>query len=194
MGILRVLSRILDPFRERAGDVEERKMLLQLRGMRDSEKALLAAAERGESVEEDLEETRAQAADLLSRMTRGDNPSFYTLCALSVLTLVPLGFAYRRLYPVIVEMWGGPETWAANWYLQRYRLYAAWIFRVGHFLIASIWSPVALVSLLAVLWFVQRRLQRRHARAVVRTLIYVDLLAFFSLAYAAGRLLSQPLV
>ncbi len=188
-----ILSLIRDRLRDVVSDREERELLFQLRGVKERGKALRAAEEKGERVEERLEETNALAADLIRRLPRGDNPAFSKLCALSILLLVPLGWTYHALYPVIVEMWGEPETWAANWYIQRHRLRAAHVFRVAHVLLASAWSPVAFVSLLAVLWFVQRKLQRRHARAVMRVLIYLDLLAFFFLTYAVSSLLMLPL-
>ena len=130
----------------------------------------------------------------MSRLPRGANVMYCIFGVLCVLALGILSRMYHRLYPAIVDMWGGQGAWTQNWYLQEYRRSPVRIFQLGSFLASSIWFPVALSCLLVVLWFVQRRLRRWQARTLLWTLILLHLLASFVFWLAPFHLLIGPLM
>lgn len=168
-------------------------MLRTLKQARFREKTLISAIANGESVQEELEKTRAQISDLLNRVPRGDNSSFCILCLWCILTIMFLVMIYHEFSGLIETIWGPPEHWPEKWYLQEYRSVSAQIWPVGQFITSSIWSAVVVVLLLALLWYTQRRLQRRYARALNIIVAVLETFAVLTLVHAAIHLGMLPL-
>jgi len=102
-----ILCMIRDRLRRMVTDPGEQKLLDELHRLRAREEVLRAAAGTGEQVGEKLEEARAQAADLLSRLPRGDTPGLCLLGVLCVLAVGGLAPLYDRIHAVVVGMGGG---------------------------------------------------------------------------------------
>ncbi len=194
MGPSDILRAIRDRLRRTVVDPGEQKLLDQLQKLRESERALQAAADAGGQVQDKLEETRAQAADVLGRMPRGAHGLYCALGLLCVLSLEVLTRMYRGFYPMLAEMWGGQDAWTQNWYVQEYRWSSVRIFQLGLLLTSSLWFHVALASFFVALWLVQRKLQRWQARTLMWTLILLHLLVSFVFWLTPFHLLIGPLI
>ena len=189
-----ILRLIRDRFRRAVVDPGEQKLLDELQKLREDERMLRAAADAGEQAQEKLEETRAQAADLVSRLPRGARGLYCALGVLCVLSVGALARVYDRIHPAVVGMWGGQEAWAQNWYLHEYRWGGLHLYQLGHFLTSSSWYHVALASFLVALWLVQRELRRWQARTLLLALVLLHLAVFVLLLFAPFHLLLRPLV
>lgn len=182
-GIWRFLVKARDPFGEDARRRDERRLLGTLNAARQREKALEAAA-GGEEVTERLANTRAEIAELTARLPRGDTTAFSVFLVVYVLTIFIVSEVYGALREAILEMWGTLD----NPFLLEFRYSTSRLAKAGLFLASSVWTGVALAVLLGILWRVQRKLQRRHARALaaagtglVLAVAFIFLIAFFSM-------------
>src|SRR3989339_825207 len=149
---------------------EEYQILNRLKEARIREKILSAAIVHGADVQDDLEQTKSQIIDLINRIPRGDNRSFYAFCIWYTLFISYFVCIYRNLHPFIMEEWGSLD----NWYLQRFRAGSVQIYQAGRFITSSIWFAVIAALLLLLLWYIQKRLQYHWSQRLITIIAVLE--------------------
>jgi hypothetical protein len=88
-----------------------------------------------------------------------------------------------------VEIWESPD----NWYLQRYRPTTAWVWRISQVFTSSVWFGVLPPLLLFLLWLVQQRLLRWHARRLIKIAVAIEVVIVLFIGLSLFRLFLLPL-
>ena len=157
------LLKARDPFGEIARENDGRRLLGRRRHARERLEALQAAAARGEDVTADIVTMEAEIEDLTAQLPRGHIRDFVcsaALCVVIAVMLVGQGADFRDAIAKTRRTLDDP-------YLLEHGYAATRICQVGQWITSSLVSGVVLAALWVLLWHVQRRLQRRHARILL---------------------------
>ena len=187
--IWRFLSTPRGLFRRSAASREERRLLSDLRVARSRERVLAAARASGERVEDQLTEVRARVADIAARLPRGHTAAFCAFAGICVLSAAFLRAMCGGLRAEVLEMWGTLD----NPYLLDLRYCTSRLAKAGFFLTSSVWAGLGLLIVPVAVWFVQRRLERRHARALAAAAAWLVLATVIVFSFAVFSMLFLPL-
>ena len=195
MDLWRVLTKAWDPFGVRARDEEEDSLLRELSAAEAREAALLTARSRGEDVADKLGRVRDEIRAVNALMPRGYWVGYILLVVFLVLFLIFL----FRLHPLFVEiheeLYGPRDSWQDNEWIRSHRLSASRIVLAGAYIAEELWPAVVLVVFIGMAGLVQRKLQRRHARWLVWSLLATLLLAGGTLIFFGDfSMLIGPLI
>jgi hypothetical protein len=163
----------------------EHEIVLLLQHTRERELILKTAATKGENVKDKLRQIREEIERLEITLPRGDTRFYCLACIWCLVAGVILVLVYKNAEQMIAGMWGTID----NAYLQQYRPGAVSLYKAGNFIASSAVAGMGFLFLLALLGFIQRRLQRRHARLAMGVFTLIETLIVLTLVLATFSIL-----
>ncbi len=185
--ILRIFFHENDLFGERKRERLERRLRFKLNSALSQKKALEAVSDPEPDHQARLETVDEKIAELQQRLPRGDIPTYILLLLVSGAAVFVL---YRLCHSgTVTQFWGSLD----HPYLLRHRRWAVNVYKAGHVLASPLVFGPLLATIFTGLFFVQRRMQQRHARLLIKicTIILIGLACCFAAAFS--RLLMLPL-
>ncbi len=186
----RVLLRWIDPFGEYPRRKEERRLLGDRRRAAQRLKALYVAADRGEDVAAEIVVAEAEVEDLTARLPRGSTDAFVVTALMSAwmaLFLNGIGEVFRD---AVRTGWGSLD----NPHHLEYMYLTSRLCIVGQWFASPVVCVTIFAATLSMLWCVQRRLQRRHARLILGAATLAIFAATMTVVFAQMQLIMFPML
>lgn len=185
--ILNVLFHVTDLFGERKRERLERKLLFKRNSAFSEKKALEAIADKTPDQNARLEKAEKKVEELQQRLPRGDIFAFIGFSIVVCALIFPVAFICH--HGVVEKIWGSLD----HPYLLRHRRQAVSIYTAGEFLASPFVFGTLLPAFLISLFFIQRRLQQRHARLLIKICTVILIVSIGCFAAAFFSLLVLPL-
>ena len=188
--ILKLLTQPWDPLGELPSK-EEVRLRFQLCKAEARLRMLRTALKAGADVERQLVEANYDLSSVRSRLPMGHRTLLTLLTLGNLLTQPAMIIFYVQIRPMLVDMWGTPD----NWYLLQFRPWAACSWQFIEIVTSSLWfASIPPVAVLVLTWFVQRKLPRWQARAVIKIVAMIEILLALAAVLSITCLLLSPLV